>query len=97
MRIFWYILLLLLVILGITFAYLNATPVVFNYYIGTRTIPLSLLLLFALGIGILLSLLGLMIPIIRLKSKNLKLQRHLKRANKEVENLRSIPVTGKIM
>jgi len=92
MRIFLYIILLLAIILGITFAYLNADGVIVNYYIGEKQIPLSLLLILTLGIGLLLGVLSMVIPLIKLKSKNLKVQRKLKQAQKEVENLRAIPV-----
>ncbi len=93
MRIFLYLILLLVMILGVTFAYLNATPVVFNYYLGEKAIPLSLLLLFAFGIGLILGLLSMVISLIKQKSKNIRIQRQLKNVQQEVENLRSGPIT----
>ena len=45
MKIFSYIFIVLLVILGITFALLNANQVNIDYYIGTIKSPLSLLLI----------------------------------------------------
>jgi uncharacterized membrane protein YciS (DUF1049 family) len=92
MRIFAYIVLLLVLILGITFAYLNADGVIVNYYIGEKQVPLSLLLLLTLGIGLLIGVLSMVIPLIKLKHKNVKIQKKLKQAQKEVENLRAIPV-----
>lgn len=54
MRIFTLLILIFAVILGVSFAALNAGSVTVNYYIGTQTIPLSLLLLGVLVIGILI-------------------------------------------
>ena len=54
MRIFTLLILIFAVILGVSFAALNAGSVAVNYYIGTQTIPLSLLLLGILVIGILI-------------------------------------------
>lgn len=92
MRIFSYIVLLIIILLGITFAALNANSVTLNYYVGTRNISLSLLLVFAMGIGIILGFLTAMLSLIRLKSENIRLNHQIKQVRQEVENLRSIPI-----
>jgi len=92
MRILTYIALLLLILLGITFAGLNADPVVINYYIGSSQLPLSLLLVMALVGGGLLGLLVSLILYIRLKSANLRLRQRLRLIEEEVANLRTIPL-----
>ena len=81
-------------IIGLTFAALNATPVVFNFYLGAKTISLSLLLVFAFGAGIFLGLLVSVFSWIKAKRESLRLKAHLKVVEKEVENLRSIPIKG---
>lgn len=48
-------------LLGVSFAILNAHPVSFNYYLASRELPLSILLVSAFIIGILLGIL-VMIP-----------------------------------
>jgi putative membrane protein len=71
---------------------LNSQSVVINYYIGQRTIPLSLLLVIVFAIG---SLLGLLVSswiVFKTKMQNHKLRKRLKLAEKEVENLRAIPL-----
>lgn len=78
MRIFSYIVLLLVILLGVTFAILNAQPVTLHYYFGVRTLSLSLLLVLSLGLGVLLGLLVALIPIIKLKSKNYHLKKQIK-------------------
>jgi putative membrane protein len=79
MRIFYYILIGLVLLLGITFAILNSSLVTFHYYFGTMQVPLSLILGFTFGIGILLGwLLGLKI-ILRIKRENRSLRRSLRK------------------
>ena len=92
MRIIVYIILFIVLVLGISFAYLNANPGAFSYYFGEKSIPLSLLLVFSLGIGLLLGFLVMGISWIKLKTANLRLKRRLKCVTQEVENLRSIPI-----
>ncbi|EKE00662.1 MAG: putative membrane protein [uncultured bacterium] len=94
MRIVSYLILLVIMLIGLTFASLNAVPVIFNYYIGSKTITLSLLLVFAFGAGVFLGLLVAMFSWIKITKDNLLLKSRLKVVEKEVENLRSIPIRG---
>lgn len=87
-----YILVLIIILLGISFAALNAESVVVNYYVGSRTLPLSLLLMMILGLGALLGLLTCLGNLVRLKAKNIKLARHVKLLETEINNLRTIPL-----
>ena len=95
MRIVTYLLLLIIILIGITFAVLNPTPVTMNYYMGQKTLPLSLLMVSVFAIG---SLLGLFVGgwlLLKFKIKNYRLQQRLKIAEKEVQNLRAIPLQDK--
>jgi lipopolysaccharide assembly protein A len=92
MRIFSYLVLLTIMLIGLTFASLNSTIVSFNYYIGTRDIALSLLLVFSFGAGICLGLLAAIFPWLRAKTEVFRMKSRLKIVEKEVENLRSIPI-----
>jgi lipopolysaccharide assembly protein A len=94
-RIFSYIFVLIIILLGITFATLNSGTVNVNYYIGHQDLPLSLLIavVFALG-GLLGIIVGLWI-LIKTKVKNYRLKQKLKIAEKEIENLRAIPLQDK--
>lgn len=94
MRIISYLVLLVVMLVGLTFASLNAAPVVFNYYLGSKTIALSLLMVFTFGAGIFLGLLVSMLSWIRIKRDNFRLRLRLKTVEKEVKNLRSIPIKG---
>lgn len=94
MRIISYVFLLILMLFGITFATLNANPVVFNYYFNSKQISLALLLVAALGIGILLGFIFMLFTLIKLKKDNYQLKSRLKVVEKELENLRSLPIKG---
>lgn len=95
MRIMSYLFLLIIIIIGVTFATLNSETVTVHYYIGNRVMPLSLLLVIVLAIG---SLLGMMVGfwiVLKVKIKNYRLKQRLKLAEKEIENLRAIPLKDK--
>jgi len=96
MRYLLYIIFLLIILLGISFAYLNADSVTFNYYLGERTIPLSLLLISSLGVGLILGFAIVFVAWFRLKVENFFLKKRLKSAKQEVENLRAIPIREKM-
>ena len=92
MRILTYFIVLIIILLGITFASLNSGPVTIHYYIGQHTFSLSLLLVLVFAAG---SLLGLIVGfwlVLKLKVKNYRLAQHLKIAEKEIQNLRAIPL-----
>jgi len=92
MRVFGYVFLLIIIIWGITFAILNADPVTIHYYIGMKQLPLSLLLVISFGIGLFVSFLYMGFVILRLKSERRHLRKRLSVAEKEIDNLRTIPV-----
>ena len=91
-RFFSYIIIFLIIILGITFACLNAESVHLNYYIGSSVLPLSLLLVITLAVGVLIGLLLGLWPYLRLKTENIRLNHRMALFEKEVENLRNIPL-----
>ncbi|MCW5588631.1 MAG: DUF1049 domain-containing protein [Legionellales bacterium] len=95
MRIIRYSILFILLILGVTFACLNASPVMVHYYIGNKELPLALLLAFALGGGAFLGIMISLFPLLRLKTENFRLRQRIKTAEQEVANLRSIPIQDK--
>lgn len=92
MRIMSYILLVVIILLGASFATLNSGMVSLNYYLGHKTMPLSLLLVSVFAVGCLLGILVGLSIIIKLKLKNYRLRQRLKLAEKEVSNLRAIPL-----
>ncbi|HVV68416.1 MAG TPA: LapA family protein [Gammaproteobacteria bacterium] len=82
MRIISYVLILLIILLGITFAVRNDTPVTLDYYLGNTKIALSLLMVYCLGIGIILGFLTTIYPWFKLKNRNRSLKNHIKQLEK---------------
>ena len=95
MRILSYIFLILIVLLGVTFATLNSEVVNVNYYIGQRSMPLSLLLVSVFAVGCILGTLMMGMLLIKAKIQLHRLRKRLKVSEKEVENLRAIPLQDK--
>jgi len=94
MRLLSYVFLLIIMLVGLTFAALNPNTVTFNYYLGSKDIVLSFLLVGAFGGGIFLGLSVAVLSWLKVKRENLRLKSRLKIIEKEVENLRSIPIKG---
>ena len=92
MKLFSRIVIILIVLLGITFAALNSEKVIFHYYLGNRSISLALLLACAFGAGIILTFFFMGITVLRLKHQKRKLKKQLNNALQEVDNLRKIPI-----
>lgn len=91
MRIVYITGLLLLGVLILVFSVLNAHPVVFHYFFGEQSFPLSLLLLCAFSLGIVL---GLFIAFLGWLSSRSRLHRLKKRntlLQRELNNLRAMP------
>lgn len=95
MRIISYIFLLLIIVTGITFAILNSQTVNINYYIGQKVMPLSLLLAAVFGGGCILGIVVGVWLYLKSKLKNYRLRQRLKLAEREIENLRAIPLQDK--
>ncbi|MEJ2344411.1 MAG: LapA family protein [Gammaproteobacteria bacterium] len=91
-RILLLVLSLLIVAIGAAFAVLNANVVDLNYYFGTREIPLSLTLVVAFAGGALLGVIASLGMVVRLKRENRRLRREATLAEKEVMNLRNLPI-----
>jgi putative membrane protein len=94
-RIFTYLFLLAIVLLGITFAILNSQVVSVNYYLGQQTFHLSLLMALTFAVG---SLVGLLVGawlLFKIKLTNYRLRQRIELAEKEIDNLRAIPLQDK--
>jgi len=95
-RIISYFFLLIIVLFGMTFATLNSDSVTVNYYIGQETMPLSLLLVIAFAFGCLIGIgVGLWM-LIKTKIRNYRINQRLHLAEKEIDNLRAIPIQDKV-
>lgn len=88
MRIFSYLLAIILILFGLSFALLNATPVKLNYYLGSVSLSLSLLLILTVGVGIILGFIFSLGPLFRLRRKN----HHLRNRVRELEQQATLPI-----
>ncbi len=86
-----WLILIVLIVIGATFAYLNSDSVSLSYYLGSQEMPLSLLLIITLIFGAILGMLSATGVIIKLKRENASLIRKNKLVTEEVENLRALP------
>jgi putative membrane protein len=90
-RLLGFLLLVVLVVLGLSFAVLNAEPVPLNYYFGYREIPLSMIVVLSLAAGATIGVLVSMGMILRLKQQAARLRKKLQAAEKEADQLRFLP------
>lgn len=95
MRIFTFILLLIILFFGISFAILNAKVVELNYYFGTVQLPLSLLLGITLIVGAVVGWLVGFVMILKAKAMQRHLRKQLTVAQKGLKNLHQLPLKGK--
>ena len=82
----------LITLLGVIFAILNAEPVQFNYYFGSAQTPFSLAIILAMLVGAILGLLASLGMILKAKRQVSKLKRSAEVTEKEIANLRAIPI-----
>ncbi len=91
-RIVIFVLLLLVTLLGLSFALMNAESVQLNYYLGTLQAPLSLVVVLAIILGAGLGVLASLSIVVGQKRELAKLRKSAKIAKEEVSNLRSLPL-----
>lgn len=82
--------------LGVTFAALNMSLVTVNYYFSESSLPLSLLLVLVFSLGCVLGMMVGFCLLLKSKMRNYRLRQRLNLAEKEIENLRAIPLQDKV-
>jgi putative membrane protein len=90
-RLLGFLLLVILVVLGLSFAVLNSQPVALNFYFGSRDIPLSMIVVVSLAAGAVTGVLFSLGTIVRLKHRTGSLHRRLRAAQKEADQARILP------
>ena len=94
-KIISYTVLVIVILLGLTFAVMNAEQVRLDFYLGEASMPLSLILVMTLALGAVLGALSLMGHIMGLKREIHRLRKQIKVTEKEVKNLRTMPIKDK--
>jgi putative membrane protein len=94
-RLFRFVFYLIVALLALALALLNAQPVQFNYYFGQWEIPLSLILAIATGLGAVLGIIASLGIVIKSKRQSSVMRKNADFAEKELAKLRSLPLNDK--
>ena len=86
------VLILIVTLVTVTFTLLNSQPVKINYYFGSYEIDLLIVIVMALAIGALLGVTAALGKLVSLKQEMLRKDKKIKISEKELENLRSLPL-----
>lgn len=86
------ILVFVILLVGLAFHLKNNQPIELNYYLDVINLPLSWLVVIILFIGAMLGVLSSLPIIIKLKRDKLRLEKQIKNSEKEINNLRVMPV-----
>ena len=92
MRIVMTLFYLVLILVGVSFAALNASSVQVNLYFSLVKMPISVLITIMFGVGLLVGFFLFLCRFWRLKIEHRKLKNQLRLTEKEIKNLRSIPL-----
>ncbi len=91
-RLVGFLFVLLVLVFGLFFGLLNADPVQVNYYFGSRELPLSFVLVLMLVAGAIAGAFAGLGMVLRTKREVHRLRREIRTAEKELSNLRSLPL-----
>ncbi len=89
-RLLGFMFLVVLVVLGLSFAVLNSQLVSLNYYFGFREVPLSMVVVLSLAAGATIGVLVSVSLLLRSKAQNSQLRRKLRNAAKDSDQLRVV-------
>ena len=92
LRIIFVLLGILVFLIGLAFASLNAGPITIDYYFGQGQYPVVLLLVGVLELGTLLGVLVGVGRIVALKREIARIRRKERIAEQEIRNLRALPL-----
>ncbi|GMR08977.1 MAG: LapA family protein [Gammaproteobacteria bacterium] len=91
-RLISFVVLLVVFIFAVAFATLNVDDIQLNYYFGALAMPLSLSLAIATAFGVIIGVIATMGIVIRMRRKLVKLRKTIKLTEKELTNLRKLPI-----
>jgi lipopolysaccharide assembly protein A len=86
------ILVFVILLIGLAFHLKNNQLIELNYYVDVISLPMSWLVVLVLFIGSMLGVLASLPIIIKLKRDKIMLERQIKNSEKEINNLRVMPV-----
>ena len=92
-RFLYFFVAIIMLVIGLGFAYKNAQIVDVNYYFGLHWEgPLSLLLLSTLTLGALLGLMAGLGMYLRMQRQLVRARREIRAMEQEAQNLRALPI-----
>ena len=77
---------------GAAFSAVNNTPINIQYYLGTVTMPISIVVIVSLVIGITIGALAIFIGSLQLRYENRRLQNKIDLREQELDSLRILPI-----
>lgn len=83
---------LVALIFTVAFAAFNMSPVNVDYYFGTLTLPLAVLLVIAVLIGMVLGVVAILFNSLKLRYENRRLSQKLALSEQEINSLRILPI-----
>lgn len=92
-RISTIIIFILVFTVGITFSAINNDSVSINYYLGTLSLPLSIIVVISIVLGLILGASALFIGSLQLRYENRRLVKKLETSEQEINSLRILPLT----
>jgi putative membrane protein len=92
-RIVTIIIFIIVFAVGIAFSAINNDPVTINYYLGTLSLPLSIVVVLSIVFGLILGALAIFVGTIQLRYENRRLQKKLDVSEQEINSLRILPLT----
>jgi uncharacterized integral membrane protein len=91
-KIISFLILLIVLLAVILFTVLNVSPVTINYHFGQLLAPLSLVVGASLIAGTVIGMLASMMMVLRSRAEVARLKRVIRLNEKEIMNLRNIPI-----
>ncbi len=87
-----YLFIIFLIFFGVALSYFNPGEITFNYYFDSIILAKPIFILVSAGLGFCFGLFFTLMVFIKLKSANYKLKKKIDLANKELDNLRTMPI-----
>jgi len=78
--------------IGAAFSAINTDPIAINYYLGSMTAPLSVIVVLSIVTGIILGAAIIFTNTLRLRYENRRLQKKLTISEQEIDSLRILPI-----
>lgn len=91
-KLIYTVLVLIIILFGVIFAMLNAQSVNLNYYFGIQQLPLSLAIVLSMLIGAILGVLASIKLVLHSRREVSRMRKASQMAEKEIANLRAIPI-----